>query len=353
MKILTTQGYGLLSSEKSGPKNICHVGITNSLLSIMRFEAFKEFNNREFLDARRFCVNIFKRNEIDSQILVYPKTFLFDSSLLILDNDYNGNSLNHINNFVDNWTFDNIINNVEFTQVRTGNFSEGKDPFKNLTSSLDLRHVLGSVLINQDNVPKDLLINHIFDYAFKIYYRYSLGIDFNENTFTLNPIRKNSGVVSGGLSLSQNEIQNNYDNFINQVRLLYPAANVNQKLASELFRTIEIIAANPGYCLSDKFKKVIYPKKFDNVLSILVNEKDFILYTPAYDKEFLDVYKTEPKFSYTSKLSRPQTRPPLNTEIPTLLGQKSNPINRYSKECEENYPEIFSLYTTITILPEK
>lgn len=341
MKILTHPGYGLLSSEKRGPKNICHVGVTNSLLDTLRTEAYKEFNNRNFLESTRFCVNIFKRNEIDSQILVYPKTFLFDSSVMILDSDHDGRNLNHISNFSDTWTFDQILDNIEFTSWANKAFSE-ENPFSNLKKAYSAERYLGKDI--KSKFGAELLTNHVLDYAFKVYYRYALGIDFNENTFTLSPIRNRSDKLTGGISVPNSDIQEDYNNLINQTRLLYPAANVDQKLASELFRAIEIIAAHPGYCLTDKVRKTIYPKKFDNVLSILVNEKDFILYTDAYDKNFIDVYKTEPSFSYTSKTTRPDTN--------LISSENEVTVNKYIAECDEDFPEIFSMYATITILPE-
>ena len=341
MKILTNPGYGLLSSEKRGPKSICHVGMTNSLMSTLRIEAYKEFNNKAFLESNRFCVNIFKRNEIDSQILVYPKTFLFDSSLMIIDNDFEGKSLNHISNFSDTWSFSDILNNIEFTTWSDKN-NNLEDSFSNLKKAYSANYRKGSEL--PSSYGEDILKNHILDYAFKVYYRYALGLDLNENTFTLKPIRKNSEQVSGGLTVKSNEIQSDYENLINKTILLYPAANVDQKLASELFRIIQIIAASPVYSLVDKLKKVIYPKKFDKVFSILVNEKDFVLYTPAYDKNFIDVYKTEPSFSYTSKITRP--------DLKNVSSVNEKTINKYSDECEEDYPEVFSMYATITILPE-
>jgi hypothetical protein len=264
---------------------------------------------------------------------------------MLLDNDYQGQELNHIANYSDDWTLDNILDNIEFTQLRTGNFTDGQDPFTNLTSALDVNLIKGSDLMSQ-GVEKDLLINHLFDYAFKVYYRYALGIDLNENSFTLNPIRKISGVVRGGLTTTSEEAQGDYDNIVNQLTRLYPSANVNQKLASELFRTIEIVAENPGYALIDKLKKTLYPKKFDKVLSILINEKDFALYTEAYDKEFSDVYKTDPVFSYTSRSSRSETK---------RTGKDANQsgvIEKYIRACEEDFPEVFSLYATVTILPE-
>ena len=349
IKILTTSGYGLLSSEKRGPKTICHVGVTNSLLSTLRYEAYKEFSNKNFLNTTRFCVNIFKRNEIDSQILVYPKTFLFDSSYQIVDQDVNGIRLNHIQNFTDTWNFDEIINNVEITRWTQSIENSGTtDTFKNIIGSFKAVKQTGeSILSSAENltIERDVIVNHILDYALKIYYRYSLGIDFNENSFTLVPIRKISGAVSGGISTDKSLVQGDYDTLINQLKLRYPAANVDQKLASELFRSIEIIAANPIYSLADKLKKVIYPKKFDNVLSILVNEKDFVLYTPAYEINFQEVYGTTPNFNITPKIVRPET----------VRKNKENSINskridKHIDNCKEDFPEVSSLYATITIL---
>ena len=349
IKILTTPGYGLLSSEKRGPKTICHVGVTNSLLSTLRYEAYKEFSNKNFLNTTRFCVNIFKRNEIDSQILVYPKTFLFDSSYQIVDQNVNGTRLNHIQNFTDTWNFNEIINNVEITRwTQSIKNSVSDDTFKNIVGSFKAVKQTGEKILSsaEDSaIERRVIINHVLDYALKIYYRYVLGIDFNENSFTLDPIRKISGAVSGGISTDKSLMQGDYDTLVNQLRLRYPAANVDQKLASELFRSIEIIAANPIYSLSDKLKKVIYPKKFDNVLSILVNEKDFVLYTPAYDINFQEVYKTTPNFNVTPKIIRPET----------IRKNKENSINskridKHIDNCKEDFPEVSSLYATITIL---
>ena len=348
IKILSTPGYGLLSSEKRGPKTICHVGVTNSLLATLRYEAYKEFSDKNFLNSTRFCVNVFKRNEIDSQILVYPKTFLFDSTYQIVDQDVNGRRLNHIQNFIDTWNFDEIINNIEITKwVQSVNPNSTENPFKNITGSFKAIKQLGeSILLDASNrtIEKDVIINHILDYALKIYYRYALGIDFNENSFTLEPIRKISGTVSGGISVDQSLMQGDYDTLINQLRLRYPAANVDQKLASELFRSIEIIAANPIYSLADKVKKAIYPKKFDNVLSVLVNEKDFVLYTPAYDINFLRVYGTNPNFNVTPRIIRPET-------VRKSKENSTKIINKHIDNCKEEFPEFTSLYTTITILP--
>ena len=48
IKILTNPGYGFLSSEKRGNPVISHVGITNSMLSILRYDAYKQTGNTAF-----------------------------------------------------------------------------------------------------------------------------------------------------------------------------------------------------------------------------------------------------------------------------------------------------------------
>jgi len=359
IKILTNSGYGLLESEKRGPKTICHVGITNSMLNTLRYEAYKDTGDKSFLDTGRFCINIFKRNEIDSQEMVYPKTFMFSAKQQIIDYNHDGEPLNHLKNYSDTWSFNDIVKNVEFTKWHNKQATEpAGDPFDTLETNYQAILRTGSNLMAV-GVPKDLIINHLHDYAFKLYYKFALGIDFNESTFPLVQSDIEAGIVTGGIGSASNEIQNDYDTLINQLELLYPAANVDQKLASELFRATKIIAANPVYSLRSKVKRVLYPKKFDRTISVLVNEKDFILYTPVYDKEFEDIYKTTPNFSYTSRITRPTFNSSIKGEsfsknkyLVPLVDSKTSSARKYKRSCEEDYPEIFSMYTTITMLPK-
>ena len=363
MKILTNPGYGFLSSEKRGNSVISHVGITNSMLSVLRYDAYKQTGNTAFLESKRFCINIFKRNEIDASEIVYPKTFLFDSKYQIHDCNEIGNTLNHITNYSDTWTFNNIVDNIEFTSWTTGvpkpatkdSGKESDDPFNNLKESYRPKRELGQDMMSRSDVSKDLLINHINDYAIKLYYKYTLGIDLETYSFVLKSSDIDFTKTSGGFSDASQEMFQDYNNLINQIISLYPAANIDQVLASELYRGIKTIGATPVYSLGEKVKRVLLPKKFDRVLSIPFNDKDFILYTPAYDKEFEELFKTYPNFSYTSRISRPDFRLAGQQNLLKILspvrGKKTNE-QKYKDNCEQDYPEIFSTYVTITILPD-
>ena len=44
------------------------------------------------------------------------------------------------------------------------------------------------------------------------------------------------------------------------------------------------------YTLRKRLRRVIEPKKFDRVFSILVNDKDFIIHPDSANKEFTEIY---------------------------------------------------------------
>jgi len=358
-KILSNPGYGFLSSEKRGNLVVSHVGITNSMLSTMRFEAFRSTGNLDFLESKRFCVNIFKRNEIDAEEVVYPKTFLFDSKLQLNDYNQKGELLNHLKNYSDTWTFDNIINNMEFTRwtdKRRETEDEVVDPYDQLKESYRARRQLGSDLLSKKNITKELLINHINDYALKHYYRFGLGLDFDTYSFVLRGRSIDFSKPDGGFSTARLEMAQNYEDFINQIVAKYPAANIDEVLASELFRSIKTIGATPVYSLGTKTKRVFLPKKFDRVLSIPYNDKDFVLYTPVYDQEFSDIFKTTPNFSYTSKITRPDFKASTSTDTTRSFRSsllENSTVEKYKKNCRQEFPEVFSTYVTITILPDR
>ena len=70
-----------------------------------------------------------------------------------------------------------------------------------------------------------------------------------------------------------------------------------------------------------------------------------MLYTPAYDINFQEVYKTTPNFNITPKIVRPETiRKNIETDANTVT------IAKHIDNCKEDFPEVSSLYATITIL---
>jgi len=104
---------------------------------------------------------------------------------------------------------------------------------------------------------------------------------------------------------------------------------------------------------------VFYPKMFDRVFSILVNEKDFIVHHDSLGKEWLDIYQSEPSFKYTSQVYRPDVYDDFSTAGKVNLNQyqSQNQVNditsvtkKYKASCYNNYPEVYTYYINVSLL---
>ena len=212
-------------------------------------------------------------------------------------------------------------------------------------------------------MQKDILINHALDYALKGYYKFALGVDLNEYNFPLDSSLNSLPGQAGGFINAAQDMQTNYDDFINQLVALYPAANVDQELAMELFRHIETIGKTPVYTLGNRFKKVVQPKKFDRIFSFLVNDKDFIIHPDSVNKDFGEIYRHPPNFSYTSRIAQRDIGagrfvsdnnfdPGEGFKSIGYRTKNSSILEKYKKSCNEDYPEVFSYYVTISLLTD-
>ena len=100
------------------------------------------------------------------------------------------------------------------------------------------------------------------------------------------------------------------------------------------------------------------PRMFDRVFSILVNEKDFIVHNESLSKEFLDIYKSNPNFSLTAEIERPNIKSPpgVSSAVKTnkRTNSNTNDINTVTKKYKastfEDYPEVYSYYVNISLL---
>jgi len=379
MKILAEKNFGFLSSkgisdpkaagvqpgsigrETRGNKTVLHVGITNSMLNTMRYDAYKDTGDRAYLDSSLLAINVYKKNQLNSYELLYPKTYVFDASAFIIDHKADGNFVDHIENYQDAWNFENIKQNITVSRWSTG--PEDGKTMNDDTFSNDFQYVSTTgpdAFTNVSSLPlRDaLLVNHLHDYAFKKYYRLTLGIDFSENSFLLGDNVLDYSGVAPGIIGDKAGLQLQYDSLARKATQMYPAANLDPQLASELFRVLSLIRSSNAYDCGNKMKRVFYPRMFDRVFSILVNEKDFIIHNDSLSKEFLDIYKSEPNFSMTSEIERPDIKniPGLMPNIMTNKKTTSNTndiatvTKRYKASCFNDYPEVYSYYVNISLI---
>jgi len=197
---------------------------------------------------------------------------------------------------------------------------------------------------------KDVLINHVTDYVLKEYYKLTTGLNFDEDSFLLldGPLNFNNIIPSQFLG---ERLSEEYIRVLDMIKNLYPETETDAQLKSEVFRLTKIIKQAAPFSFANRFKKVITPKSFDKVYSILVNEKDFVLNTSE------DIFTTPVEFNINSKIQRPDKVKPIYEDkvygsvLSTQINRVKTAEAQYAKSLQENYPEVYNYSVSISLLP--
>jgi len=342
-KVLSTPGYGFLPSEHRGNKSIVNVGLPNSMLASLRTKAFDETKDGNFLNSPYFAISIYKKDHLNDRIHLLPKVFIFDTSAEILDYKVSLQSTslsrsNHLTSFNGDASFNQILNSMEIT--RLGPLDSGE-----ISRQLSTGHPGGIF-------SKDVLVNHVFDYALKEYMRSTTGMILNPKSFILEEqdidfsrVKPSNGVGQG--------IVREFEGLVTEIQRRYPETISDPQLASEVFRLTRVLKNSIPFNIDNRLKKVLYPSAFDKTYSLFINEKDFV-FSDAPTTQNLRIFKdgNSPNFSVTSKISRPSMAPfaenLINTPfIPTFVPK----IRKYAISAGENFPEVYNYYAVVSILP--
>ena len=145
------------------------------MLNTMRLDAFKETGDRAYLHSSILAINVYKKNQLNSYELLYPKTYIFDASAFIIDHDAKGKEMSHLEDYKASWSMKDIKENVAISRWVAGDASSDVT-MNNPNFSDDYRLVTkkgskawGGALSRaaQANLNDALLTNHLHDYAFK------------------------------------------------------------------------------------------------------------------------------------------------------------------------------------------
>jgi hypothetical protein len=322
---LSLPGYGLLRSEKRGNKSILNVGITNSMMAYLQREKFQETGDLNFLNSPYICISVYKKDHFNPSYNFYPKNYVFDTSANILDDALDlALPSNHIRNYSYNNNIDTLLKSVDIARLSF-------DRDGNIITSTSRGYPDGVF-------SREVLINHVFDYCFKSYFSLTNSLSFNEDTFLLSKDIIDMSSIQTTNFLGE-ELNKEYRRVLGEIRKRYPNANLDSQLLSEVYRMQNIVKQSLPFSFVNRYKKLILPKSFDKVYSILVNEKDFVLDT---DKT---IYVEEPKFYLNSKISRP------GIDIAFSNSRGVNEVKNYTKSLDENYPEVYNYHVVVSLLP--
>ena len=332
-KVLSQPGYGFLSNEKRGNKSIINVGLPASMINSLQTKAFKETRNANFKHSPYVSINIYKKDHLNDELVLLPKSYVFDTSALIQDYKIVSNErrlTNHLNNFSGDKSFDQILKSIEVTRIGT-NYIDNTSQFKN------------SIGYPNGIFDREVMINHVFDYALKEYSLLTTGLDYSSQTFLLkrDALNLNKVVASGGVG---QDIVSEFEQLITKINQIYPETLNDPQLASEVFRLVRVLKNSIPFSNSNRIKKVLYPSAFDRIYSIFINEKDFVIASDENNnfRPGLFINNSTPSFKPNSKLSRPDTN---------FGNFDFSVVKKYSKSCKENYPEVYNYYAVVSLLP--
>ena len=239
----------------------------------------------------------------------------------------------HLQNFNENSNFESILKSISIFRYNLDN--NGKLIKKVSTGYPD------------GVFSRDVMINHVHDYCLKEYMKLTVGLDFNEENFlllseTLDQTEINSTVLAG------DALKVEYAKVLARIENLYPDVQTDQQLKSELFRMTKLIKQSAPFSFANKFKKIIAPKTFDRVYSVMINEKDFLIDLEPDNLNVAsdtvsNIFSQQPSFSVTAKLSRPIDLANIDQSELTDVSQTTQSINitKYSNSIEENFPGVY------------
>jgi len=345
--VLSQPGYGFLTSEKYGNKSILNVGITNSMIESLQKISYDRTGNINFLNSPYVAVTIYKKDHFNPSLSLLPKVFVFDTSVNILDHKTMGVGMStlapHLQNFNENSNFESILKSISIFRYNLDN--NGKLIKKVSTGYPD------------GVFSRDVMINHVHDYCLKEYMKLTVGLDFNEENFlllseTLDQTEINSTVLAG------DALKVEYAKVLARIENLYPDVQTDQQLKSELFRMTKLIKQSAPFSFANKFKKIIAPKTFDRVYSVMINEKDFLIDLEPDNLNVAsdtvsNIFSQQPSFSVTAKLSRPIDLANIDQSELTDVSQTTQSINiaKYSNSIEENFPGVYQYKAEVSLLP--
>lgn len=337
-KFLSQKGYGFLEEEKRGNKSLLHVGIPNSMLSALQINAFEETDDINYLYSPYVCISVFKKSHLYPEYNFYPKNYIFDTSANILDyNPKNGELSNHLKNYKGNSSFDQLLKSVDISRF-------------SVDENGNTKTVVSRGYGKNGVYDRDVLINHVTDYVMKEYCKLTTGLDFDEDSFLLSEQPIDFDIITPTNFLGS-RLDDEYVKILDMLQNIYPEAENDDQLRSEVFRLTKIIKQAAPFSFSNRFKKAVTPKSFDRVYTLLVNEKDFILNSAE------NIFTEPVEFHINSRIQRPEKLNSLYENLVNLRSNSSNVIRqdseivKYAKSINENYPEVYNYSVSISLLP--
>lgn len=271
-KLFTTHGHGFLKDSGDTNKKIYHIGISSLL-----FENLKLASNQE---SNLICLIVKRHNQININEKTLPKYFIFDMSKYILPKYYDTSTnsevtANHITNYTDDISYNNLINSIEFLEINGNNIvsrGTGIQSVINNSNSIISNNYSDSA---KNKLANSIQKNHILDYYLKLYSKATVELDCNESNYPLRSDLFDENTVDQLFEVQEfnakvmNDIKNN----------LEVLTDITDNTLQQAIRVKKNILSTPLFNSNARSENNIYNSGcFERTFSILVDEKDFITF---------------------------------------------------------------------------
>ena len=367
-----TENFNLNENEKLGKKRILNIGIPAGLIDLLSRQAFAASNDDQYLDSSLIIIHIHRKNELNGEEEVYPRSFVFDTSKFISNINGKNNSdffvipsIEHLNclmenNFTENNSIGSIVNKTTFLMTDRNMPDDQKISFINALNSNNYNEYMGTrgmrkVFIEGNIVDgtnyyngsattdyngfrftKDVCCNHLIDHYLKLYQNLMFDFETESYNFLLDSEKLFSGVPDTNDEL----VKKCRDNFKQFLLSYFPSYNVDQNtkiLVGNALKNYDNLIFNSNL---RKINQLSGGVVFDRVFSILLSEKSFVLSTDNYQ----NIYSSVPYLRIG----------PINSfsENEVFLNNNLNDVEKdYVKSITSpNHTSIYKFYATVSIL---
>ena len=255
---------------------------------------------------------------------------------------------NHLEKYDDNWTIENIKENIEIlTSSRVAPvYKKGIDGITAIDKSSKIESVY-----SQD-VYEDMLENHIYDYYSKMYTHSTTGIDISETSFPIDREALFEGTVDDASAET-------YDDIREALTRVFPASNIVPSVAQEFYRIMKTMRSSLYFSSESRYKSFTGTQCFQRIFSIPVLERDFVLKQSEYNMNATDIYNAEniPKLSLTCKkalnlnqIIAPTGTDELDSSSEMFNSSPASIVLEYQKGLNPNKTDVSSFVVEVAIL---
>jgi len=339
---------GFLDSEDTGKKRIFTIGLPSGLVEFLRRAASRSLLDPDFNESTIVKISLWKRNLLTETTADVPVEYLFDLKRFMLDGrrswpitSRNMSSYSDAKEIDSAWqyfkgqTIDDMLNDaviLKYDRYGVGTTFQGtaySDDFREKIAddgTLDsLTEELMPTCANTTGKSKDILdeifYNHVTDYYLKLYLRLTSGIDVREEVFCFKD--EDTEIIEADSNLSSRRKK-----WASLLKSMYGTRDMAssityQRVLGELDRSI--------FLSPERYKnRIIYPKIFDRVFCVLVDES-------WWESDEPEAFSA---VDFATGINRFQN-----------VAAKSK-VARLSLKSKTDDPSFFQYYITVTLLPE-